>query len=97
MQFFAKTTAYQHNLMLSICDANILEQHLVQGDLHMHISKGYYGERLIGWKEAEELLEKSSIINMAGENIVRLAIEIGVGSENGTRTISNIPFLIVFK
>lgn len=97
MQFSAKIIDYQHNLMLNICDADILERHLIQGDLHMHISKSCYGERLVGWKEAEELLEKSSIINMAGEKIVRLAIEIGVGSEAGTRTVSDIPFLIVFK
>ncbi len=97
MQFSAKTTDYQHNLMLNICDADILERHLVDGDLHMHMSKGCYGERLVGWKEAEDLLEKSLIINMVGEKIVRLAIEIGVGSEAGIRTISGIPFLIVFK
>ena len=97
MQFSVKMTDYQHNLMLNICDADILERRLTDGDLRMHISKGCYGGNLVGWKEAEDLLEKSSIINMAGEKIVRLSIEIGVGSEAGIRTISDVPFLIVFK
>ena len=83
--------------MLNICDIDILGSDLVQDDLHMHISKSCYGHRIVGLSDAKDLLEKSSIINMAGKNIVSLAIELGMGSEAGTRTILDVPFLIVFK
>ena len=63
----------------------------------MHISENYYGERFVEKPEAEELLRKSSIINMVGKNTIDLSLKLGVGSENGVKIINEVPFLIVFK
>ena len=63
----------------------------------MNISESYYGEKLVEKEEAAILLKNSSIINMVGKETVSLSIELGIGSENGVKLISGIPFLIVFK
>ncbi|RNJ78806.1 MAG: DUF424 domain-containing protein [Nitrosopumilus sp. H8] len=97
MMFSIKVSDYKDNSMLNICDADILGSEIVQDDLTMRISKGYYGERLVEETEASELLKKSSIINMAGKNTVSLSTRLGIGSKKGVRSISGIPFLIVFK
>ena len=97
MQFSARVTDYQNNMMLNICDVNLLGKNIVEGELNMNISESYYGEKLIEKEEAKKLLKQSSIINMVGENTISLSIELGIGSENGIKKISNIPFLIVFK
>ena len=97
MQFSARITDYQNNMMLNICDVNLLGKNIVEGELNMNISESYYGEKLIEKDEAITLLKQSSIINMVGENTISLSIELGIGSENGIKKISNIPFLIVFK
>ena len=97
MQFSARVTDYQNNMMLNICDADLLGKNIVDGELNMNISESYYGEKLIEKEEAQSLLKRSSIINMVGENTVSLSIELGIGSQNGVKKISNIPFLIVFK
>ena len=97
MQFSVRVTDYQNNMMLNICDADLLGKQIVQDELSMNISEGYYGEKLVEKEEAKILLEKSSIINMVGKETVSLSIELGVGSENGVKLISGIPFLIVFK
>ena len=97
MQFCVKTTDYQKNLMLNICDFDLIGKNIVQDELTMNISKSYYGEKIVNKEEAKDLLKKSSIINMVGEYTVSLSIEMGIGSENGVRRISGIPFLIVFK
>ena len=34
---------------------------------------------------------------LLGKNTVSLSIELGIGSENAIKTISDVPFLIVFK
>jgi len=47
--------------------------------------------------EAKKLLKNSSIINMVGKNTISLSLELGIGSENGVKKISGVPFLIVFK
>ena len=97
MQFSVRVTEYQKNMMLNICDAELLGKKITQDELNIHISESYYGERFVEKKEATDLLKQSSIINMVGKETTSLSIELGVGSENGIKTISGIPFLIVFN
>ncbi len=97
MQFSVKVSNYQKNTMLNICDAELLGKKISQDELNMHISESYYGEKLIEKEEAKSLMKNSSIINMVGKETVSLSIELGIGSKNGIKTISGIPFLIVFK
>jgi len=97
MKFSVRVTEYQKNMMLNICDAELLGKKITQDELNMHISESYYGERFVKKEEARDLLKQSSIINMVGKETISLSIELGVGSENGIKTISDIPFLIVFN
>ena len=97
MQFSVRVSNYQKNTMLNICDAELLGKKIIQDELNMHISESYYGEKLVEKEEAKSLLKNSSIINMVGKKVVSLSIELGIGSENGIKTISDIPFLLVFK
>ena len=97
MQFSVRVTDYQKNVMLNICDVELLGRNIVQDEFNMNISKSYYGEKLVEKDEATILLKKSSIINMVGKETVSLSIKLGIGSETGIKTISDIPFLIVFK
>jgi len=97
MQFSVRVSGFQKNTMLNICDSELLGKKIIQNGLNMNISKSYYGEKLVEKEEAKSLLKNSSIINMVGKKAVSLSIELGIGSENGIKTISGIPFLIVFK
>ncbi len=97
MYFSVRVSNYQKNNMLNICDAELLGKKINQDELNMHISEKYYGEKLVEKEEAKSLLKNSSIINMVGKETVSLSIELGIGSENGIKTISDVPFLIVFK
>lgn len=97
MPFAVKQTNYQKNPMLNICDAELLGKTIVDGELNMHISESYYGERFVEKDEATNLLKTSAIINMVGDETISLSLELGVGSENGVKKISGVPFLIVFK
>jgi len=97
MQFSVKVTEYQKNKMLNICDSELLGKDIIQDELTMNISRNYYGGKIVNIDEAKNLLKTSSIINMVGNDTVSLAIELGIGSENGVKTISGVPFLIVFQ
>ena len=97
MQFSVKTTDYEKNLMLNICDAELLGKKIVENELNMNISESYYGEKLVEHEEARTLLKNGSIINMVGKETISLSLELGVGSENGVKKIGGVPFLIVFK
>jgi len=97
MQFAVRVSNYQKKVMLNICDADLLGKKITQDDLTIHISESYYGERFVDEEEAESLLKTSSIINMAGAETVSLSIKLGVGSENGVKKVSGVPFLIIFN
>lgn len=97
MQFSVRVTDYQKQMMLNICDAELLGRKITQDELTMHISENYYGERFVEQEEAESLLKSSSIINMAGKETVSLSLKLGIGSENAVKTVSDVPFLIIFN
>lgn len=95
--FSVKVIKYTQSTMLNMCDQDILGQKLEDGPLKIHILPQYYGERLVDENEAKSLLRSAAIINMAGEETINLGLSIGVGSNNGVRRISGVPFLIVFS
>ena len=97
MQFSVRVSNYQKNSALNICDAELLGEKIIQDELNVHISESYYGQKLVEKEEAKSLLKNSSIINMVGKETVSLSIELGIGSETGIKTISGVPFLLVFK
>ena len=83
--------------MLNICDAPLLGKKLVENKLKVHISERYYGERLVEKDEAENLLKKCSSINMVGKETISLSVSLGIGSHQGVKEVSGVPFLIIFK
>lgn len=83
--------------MLNICDADLLGKKITEKELEVHISKSYYGEKIIEKEEAKTLLKTSSIINMVGKETISLSTSLGIGSEDGVKEIDGVPFLIVFK
>ena len=97
MSFSVRVSNYQQNSMLNICDSELVGTTVSEGNKSMSISRGYYGEKIIDSQEAENLLRTSSIINMAGQKTISLAIKLGIGIETGIRYVGGIPFLIVFK
>ena len=97
MQFSIRIINYQKQSMLNICDAELLGKKIIEGDLTMHISENYYGERFVEQDEAKSLLNNSSIINMAGKKTISLALELGIGTEKAIKIVSDVPFLIIFN
>ena len=94
--FSIRVSKYRENVMLNICDAGLLGSRIGGDDTAdggrgggrqmMHISEGYYGGNLVSREEASRLLKESSIINMVGRETISLAVALGVGSWDGSRT-----------
>ena len=97
MLFSVRVTNHQSNIMLNMCDASLLGKNIVKDNLNINISKNYYGEKMVQKEEAEDLLKKSSTINLVGKETISLSISLGIGSHQGVKEIDGVPFLIVFK
>jgi len=97
MLYSTKIISASGNLMLNICDPELVGKTLNNGKTKIKINPNYYAERNVDEHEAKILLEKCTSINMVGEKTISLATSLGIGSEKSIRLIEGIPFLIVFK
>ncbi|MEO2221241.1 MAG: DUF424 domain-containing protein [Nitrosopumilus sp.] len=97
MQFSVKISDYQKNMMLNMCDAELMGKDVVDGELKIPINETYYGKQLVDKDEAISLLKSASVMNLVGKETISLATDLGIGSESGIKIISDIPFLIIFN
>ena len=97
MLFSTKVISASGNLMLNICDPDLVDKTFQDGKTKIKINPNYYAERDVDEREAKNLLEKCNSINMVGEKTISLATSLGIGSEKSVRVIDGIPFLLVFK
>ena len=97
MLFSTKVISASGNLILNICDPELIDKTFHDGKTKIKINPNYYAERDVDEREAKNLLEKCNSINMVGEKTVSLATSLGIGSEKSIRRIDGIPFLLVFK
>ncbi|HLC24794.1 MAG TPA: DUF424 domain-containing protein [Nitrosopumilaceae archaeon] len=97
MSFAVKTITYQQNLMLNICDTDLVGRTIKKEDFSLNISKSYFADRFVEKAEAEELLKNYAIINLVGKETISLSINLGIGSLKGVKEIDGVPFLLIFK
>ena len=97
MQFSVRISDYQKNIMVNMCDVELLGKDVVDGELKIHISEIYYGKQLVDKDKAISLLSSASMLNLVGKETISLAIGLRIGSESGVKIISGVPFLIIFN
>ena len=97
MLFSTKVISASGNLMLNICDPELVGKTFHDGTTKIKINSNYYAERDVDEHEAKNLLTKCNSINMVGEKTISLATSLGLGSEKSVRRIEGVPFLILFK
>ena len=95
--FAVRTTEYQGNTLVNICDLELIGRTVTEGKLKMHISKEFYFGEMVGEAEALSLIRKCTIINLVGERSVSLAVDNKIGSPHAIREIEDVPFLMVYK
>ena len=97
MKFSVRISDYQKNVMVNMCDAELIGKDVVDGELKININESYYGKQIVDKDEAISLLKSASMLNLVGKETISLAIELGIGSESGVKIISDVPFLIIFN
>ena len=97
MPYSVRVSDYQKNIMVNMSDAELIGRNIIDGELKINISENYYGKQIVEKDEAISLLQSASIMNLVGKETISLAIELGIGSKDGVKIISDIPFLIIFN
>lgn len=71
--FFAKVFLVKYEIVVAICDEDLIDKELEFKDLKVKISKKFYGDRLVNENVAIKLMGKATIGNLIGKGIVELA------------------------
>jgi hypothetical protein len=96
-RFAVRKINYQGSVMINICDEELIDRKVSEGKLEINITKDYFGQQMVEENEAAELLHSCAIANLIGERIVGKAVGMKLASSMSVRTISGVPFLMIFK
>jgi len=97
LDVYVNLQKYGRRVLLSICDADMLGRTLKQGKIVFHIHEEFYKGSLVSLEEAADLIPKSSIINMVGHKIVKMAVERGFVHPDAVLEIEGVPHAQIVK
>jgi len=86
-------------VVVAACDADLLGRDLrvgVEGRT-VKVTAQFYGERRVSREELLFALERATIANLLGERVLRLAVEGGFVTPEGTGTLGGVPHAEIFS
>ncbi len=83
--------------MINICDLELVGKQIKQESLVITLSKEYFQEEIIEDHAAQELLMNCAIANLVGRRIIAHAIKLKLAKQASIKTISGVPFLMIYK
>jgi hypothetical protein len=92
-----RSLSWKDTTLINICDADLIGKTLSEGKLKMHISREYFGGQIVDSSEALQMMKNSSIVNLAGQRAVDIALANKLAAEQAVRLIEGIPFLMIYK
>lgn len=86
-----------NNVLLAMCDAEILGRTLRKGKIVFRVKEGFYKGTKVSIEEAMAMIENSTTVNMIGKNVVQKAIEKGHVHPEAVISIEGIPHAQIVK
>jgi len=89
--FWSKVFKSGKEVLVAICDEELLDRTLIQGRLRVKISSSFYGGSLVDDAAAEEMMRKSTSGNLFGKKIIALAEKAGFITKENIILIDGVP------
>ena len=86
-----------NNVLLAICDEELLGKTLREGKIVFKISEDFYKGKKISVDQAVSMIENSTIINIIGNECVKKAIENGFVHPEAVLKIEGISHVQIMK
>ena len=86
-----------NNVLLAICDTEILGKTLREGKIVFNVKEEFYKGARVAIEEAVDMITNSTIVNMVGKNIVQKAIEKGYVHPEAVLNIEGVPHAQIVK
>jgi len=91
MMFWSKIFNAKYEIVVAICDEELIDKSINVRNFEVKISKYFYGERLVDENIALKLMKGATIGNLIGKNIVGLAEKNGFIAKENIILINGIP------
>ena len=95
--FCVRSIHWKDTSLVNVCDRDLVGKTVTEGKLSIHISREYFGGEIVGPSEALRLIKTSAIVNLAGQNVVQIAVENKLAAKEAVRIIDRVPFLMIYK
>ncbi len=97
MDVYVNLKKVGRNVLLAICDCELLGRTLRQGKIAFQIKDEFYNGGKVTVDEAVKMIENSTIVNMVGKNCVKKAIEKGYVHPEAVIKIEGVPHAQIVK
>ena len=97
MEVYVNLKKMGRNVLLAICDCEVLGRTLREGKIVFHVKDEFYNGGKGSVEEALGMIENSTIVNMVGRNCVERAIEKGYVHPEAVLRIEGIPHAQIVK
>lgn len=78
-------------VMVAVCDESCLGKEFSEGDIHLKVSKEFYGEESADYDEVVSALAEATIANLVGKESVACAVENGFANAKDVLFIQGVP------
>ena len=97
MEVYVNLKKVGRNVLLAICDCEVLGKTLREGKIVFHVKDEFYNGGKVTVEEAVSMIDNSTIVNMVGKNCVEKAIEKGYVHPEAVLNIEGIPHAQIIK
>jgi hypothetical protein len=94
---YVKTVIHGKDMVVAVCDEEILGQTLEGGKVPFKVSEGFYKGTLGDVNEAIVAMKQATICNLVGKTIVEAAIECNLVHERAIIYFGNVPHAQIVK
>ncbi len=91
MTFRMKIYKVKGEIMVAVCDEEIVGMDFREGELRLEIKEEFYGKDVFDEDEVKKALKQATIANISGEKAVKLAVSIGIIDKNRILRIGGCP------
>ena len=97
MEVYVNLKQIGKNVLLAICDVELLGKTLREGKIVFHVKDEFYNGRKASVEEAVGMITNSTIVNLVGKNCVEKAIAKGYVHPEVVLKIEGIPHAQIIK
>jgi hypothetical protein len=99
MKIIYKVHLVQEQLILALCDEELIGKVFESGDIVLDLDKfkNFYMGEFLDKKDAKRLIDECDSINAVGYNSIKLILELGYAKKEDIKMIANAPHLQIYK